>query len=233
MGASNDKRLSRFFYCLNLIEVAESPTPDIIMPKYIIALCDPATTGKTTVINHVWDMLPSFNPTEKQILNPEKDFEIIGIVNSPEVKQHPLRRDVKIGVNSLGDTPDQVSEGLAVLVHNNCDVIVCAARSEEMLQEGIDGLPTAKFNCFLDKVFEDDPRSLKHADRNSIKRKIQDEYEVIICGHFYLKNIKRVSLTERKIMLPPFNNPMISAGNVNLSRLSAQNIVDLIERLMN
>lgn len=200
------------------------------MGKYIIAVCAPEETGKTTLVNNVWDMLPAFNSDEKIILNNRKPYEIIGIVNPPSSGMHPVVRDKKIGVNSLGDKPYQISEGLAVLAHHECDIIVCTARSENDLEEAIDNIATTEFSCNLDKIFEGTPLSLKNADIEAIAAKVK-EYEVIVCCQFYAMNITRMPLKQRYKQPAPDSNPMIEIGNVNLSRVSAQNIIDLIDRL--
>lgn len=224
------------------------------MGKYIIAVLSPKETGKTTVVNNVWDLLPCFDPEEKVILNERKHHEIIGFVDpfgmksggkdNSRIESHPIYRPYRIGVNSLGDTIDQVKEGLAVLIHHDCDIIVCAVRTEikekygndfeYMLREALTNIQTTKLHSnHLDFRYENDrlPRGITEEDLPEIASKIS-EYTVITCGHFRLFDFDHMSLTKSK---GEDKKPEIVRLNgcegLNLDRISAQYIVDFIERL--
>lgn len=213
------------------------------MGKFIIALIGPNETGKTTVLNNVWDLLPCFYPKEKIILNSRKYHEIIGYVDAfkkPGSHHHPIERKIRVGINSLGDTLNQIKEGLAVLIHHECDIIVIAARAElnegkddweYMLKEAINNITNVKLHeNHLDLINKSKDIGIKEHDLQEIAEKIQDYY-VISCGHF------RDFFRERKALKNTYDDPepgiirVPQKGGLNLDRLSAINIVDLIERL--
>lgn len=92
------------------------------MPKYIIAVCAPRNTGKTSVINNVWDLLPCYEEVkvkEKHVLHlphaPLSNPEILGYDKLITPANKPIKRDYTIGVNSRGDDLANILGGLVVL----------------------------------------------------------------------------------------------------------------------
>lgn len=213
------------------------------MGKYIIALIAPNETGKTTVLNNIWDFLPCFYPKEKVFLNPRKYHEIIGYVESFENKEmdhHPIERKRKIGVNSLGDTVEQIKEGLAVLIFHDCDVIIIAVRAElknggddweYMLKEAIANIENTKLNKnHLDLINEGTSRGIKEEDLPKIADKIKG-YNVIACSHY------RDFFSEPKALKNTYDDPepgiirIPGKDGLNIDRLYARQIIDLVEQL--
>ena len=214
--------------------------------KFIICLEAPSNTGKTTTLNYVWELLPAFAGEQKIELNPHKEHEIIGFIERANYLRHPMdeKRNRKIGVNSLGDTVNQVREGLAVLIHNKCDIIVCASRLqvdpsgkygkdiEYMLKEAINTIRDTKLHeNRLDYIFENSSKGIKEEDLGKIENEIK-QYDVITCSQFSDFLRERICLKERHkqgipsaIKLPDKDN------GVNLCLLSAHNILNLIECL--
>lgn len=109
------------------------------MPKkYIIVLIGKQNSGKTTVMNHVWDLLTSYTSTDaKKKLNTNLRKEILGVVSPDIPSSKPIHRDKTVGVNSIGDDAQQVASGLIRLINEESDVIVCTARTVRMYNNAI------------------------------------------------------------------------------------------------
>ncbi|MCH5242531.1 MAG: hypothetical protein J1F67_08930 [Muribaculaceae bacterium] len=216
------------------------------MGKYIIALIAPNETGKTTVINNVWDLLPCFYPEEKVILNDRKYHEIVGYVDGFKNianDHHPIHRPYRVGVNSLGDTVNQIKEGLAVLIHHKCNIIICSARAElpkdgrndweSMLKDAISGISNTDLHeNHLDLINEISPDGIKKEDLEYIAEEVKN-YEIITCGHFRDFKLRGKPLKHTNEDPEPGIIRIPDNKGLNVDRISAQNIVNLIERIQN
>ena len=196
------------------------------MGKYIIAICAPQNSGKTSTINNVWDILPSYysgsRNNEKHIIDWSFKYEILGYVDSHTPDTKPIIRNWKTGVNSLGDNVNQVKVGLALLSDLDCDIIVCAARKTKWIREAIDNINSTTF----EKVFKQNEYAFAKIDLKEIEAKLA-AYTVIFTTPYIYEGSNPIAL---KHVAPPFESP-IKLGGVNLDRVMAQNIVNLIERL--
>lgn len=181
------------------------------MGKYIIAIIAPNETGKTSVVKTFWNKY-----SKGKLLNTDKKYETIGFWDEPEIS-------MRIGVNSLGDTIKQIQEGLAVLLHYECDIIVCTARNENALITAKDNLEKTVFECHLDDSIVITPTELEKLSKISRS----DEYSVITCGHFS-EVCDRISLTERDKRNEDHNRIV---GGVNLNEFTAEILMELIEKL--
>ena len=181
------------------------------MGKYILAIIAPNETGKTTVVKTFWNKY-----SKGYRLNSDKKYETIGYWDDIKTKR-------RIGVNSLGDTIKQIQEGLALLLHYQCDIIVCTARSQNALITAKDNLEKTVFECHLDDSIVITPAKLEKLSK--IAR--SDEYSIITCGHFS-EVCDRMSLTERDRRKESHHRIV---GGINLNDFTSEMIMNLIEKL--
>ncbi len=169
--------------------------------KYVIAVIGERKTGKTCVINNVWDLLPCYESSDKVDLSTHKTpYEIWGYVE-PSTSCKLIERSYRIGVASLGDTVEEIEKRVEPLMNvYKCGIIVCACH-----------LPGS------DNTFQ----------------KIKDlsnkfKYKLITYSHFCNYGADRSSLRKK---FSSKSSALIITGSVNLTRLSAMSIVNLIEQL--
>lgn len=91
------------------------------MKKQLIALRGSSSVGKSTSIHILYRLLIS-EPTSKA-LSYEAHGRKLDFVSIVEVDGY------KIGLVNRGDRPGVLSQLLVELVHKQCDIIVCAART--------------------------------------------------------------------------------------------------------
>lgn len=181
------------------------------MGKYIIALMGASNTGKSCVLKKLWDILPGKG---EKIFNKRAKYNVIG------VKTVKLS---KIGMCSFGDVTDgddleSIQSGLALMIKLNCNIIVCACHTRKQFFNAIDNLPETSIN----KRLEDASVTLN--DLISIQPTIKSEYEIIGCGHFCDWNILPQPISKT-------HKTYARVGGINLTELSAKNILNLINSL--
>lgn len=181
------------------------------MAKYIIVLTGKPDTGKTTVLNNVWDMLPSFDGSGKDISSSSVKNEIVGVCNPDLTPMCGVIRNKKIGVNSIGDNSYEIQKGLTELMLKDCDIIVCASRTPFLFNKAVNNLHIMSINPTLAAL------GVTPSLLASIQHRILTSFDILFYGNISV-NIFGTYPTTAPL---PFNH----------HRLSAQYIVNLIERL--
>lgn len=170
--------------------------------KFIIAVIGEEAVGKTCTIRNVWEMLPACHLSGKHILKDSLLHEVWGYVEYAEDKKGFYPHHSKVGVASRGDNSEEIKEWVIPLIEDyECEIVVCACHSS-----GDDTLTTVKSIAW------------------------QHDYELITVGNFtlYKDYQNRESL---KSKIKEGKSPVVEVEGVNLSRLSAKSIVELIEML--
>lgn len=199
------------------------------MLKYIIVVTGKSNTGKTTMFNQLWDLLPSFYTAEKVIYY-STDFNITGHVEPKIIDSHPVNRLWRTGIHSSGDLQEDIQQGLVDLIHSDCDVVVVASRSENMFINAINTILSTKIISRMVK------RGVTKSDCIKAQQTIFDSLgniipSIIFCSHFQKYYKDKITLSNLMAMTSPPHpvNPIV--GGVDLNRVFAQHLVDLIERL--
>lgn len=191
------------------------------MDKIIILIVGEEKTGKTTVINHVWDLLPTFSK-KRQLLN-HKIQEILGVVDSCSKTRRGIDRPLKIGVSSWGDTPELIQMGIIYLVNENCDITICASHTIEQFLEAIHTLSEYPIDEDMKK------KGISEEMLPDIQNKIEN-YRIVTFSPFtnYIESSKRKAIPScsKKEL---YNNSHVE--DINISRLSAATIVTLVDNL--
>lgn len=209
------------------------------MGTYIIGLIAEEKTGKTSVLNNVWDLLPCYNSVDKKEYY-KLPHEIVGHVELYSNNAKAIHREFKVGINSLGDSVDDIRRGLVDLLYSGCDIIICAARTTDDLLEAIQTLTSTVISSRMTKNASTRGVTKNKALDDNFLPKAQSmiqNYELIITSHLqkYIEPSCRLAISKK--LHPASNTSPIKVeefvGNVNLTRLSAQHIVDLVERLIN
>lgn len=183
------------------------------MGKYFIVVTGKPDTGKTTVINNVWDMLPSFNGSGKHILSSLSSREIVGICEPDVTPKCGILRNKKIGVNSVGDNSYEIQRGIIQLMLQECDIIVCASRTPDLFNKAIKNLPSMTINSLLSSW------SVTPSVLANIHHEIITNFDVLFYGNI---SVNIFGTYPSSITPLPFNH----------HRLSAQYIVNIIENLI-
>ena len=183
------------------------------MGKYIIVITGKPDTGKTTVINNVWDLLPSFDGSGKRILSSSGSHEIVGICEPDPTQKCRILRDKKIGVNSIGDNSYEIQRGIIQLMLLDCDIIVCASRTPDLFNKAISNLPSMTINSLLSSW------GVTPSILASIQQVILTNFDVLFYGNISVNIFGTYPSSSAPL---PFNH----------HRLSAQYIVNIIENLI-
>lgn len=170
-----------------------------------------SNTGKSCVLKKLWDILPG---EIENIFNKRAKYNVTGIKT---VKLSKIGM-CTIGDVSDGDTPDSIQSCLALMVKLNCRIIVCACHTRKQFFNAIDNLPSTTINKWLEEV------DVTFDDLLTIKSIIKKEYKIIGCGHFCDWNIIPQSITQT-------HKTSAIVGDVDLTELSAKNILNLIDSL--
>lgn len=209
------------------------------MGKYIIVDSYLPNTGKTKVMNELWDLLPSYLPpainSGKEIFSSLSSNEIIG-TDTPDFpkKMHYIGRRAKIGINSIGDSIIHIVGGLIFLLKKECDIIVCTCHTEAALRKAIINFdttfgrkPNDRDEKFWRKMFINHlGKDVTDQEIKELKDDVLSQYTIITTSHFCVVDPYQPH-KPNSIKLP------ISVGSCNnLNRLSAFHILDLIERLV-
>lgn len=113
---------------------------------------------------------------------------------------------VRCGVIADGDSPDDIINGMEKLSLFSCDLVLCCAHSQHIL-----------FKAYN-----------KYLTLNGIEEE-SDKPNIIFFSHFSLFDPKRPTLSEKKKKGLAFD---VSIDGFNLSEISAQNIINLIQLLI-
>lgn len=194
------------------------------MCKYIIAVVADEKTGKTTVINNVWDLLPCYDCVQKHI-DYNLHHEIVGYVRSYDNFKKGVFRNLQVGVNSIGDNVPEIRQGLVDMLFDGSDILVCACHKVDDLIEAMNSLTST---VLLKRMAD---RGIKTSFLPIAQSTIKD-YKIICCSHF------------QKYIEPSLRKPIrhstsatraatMEVEGINLSRLSAQSIVNLIDQIIN
>ncbi len=167
----------------------------------MIAVCGSDETGKTCTIRNVWDMLPADHKSKKVSINDGLLHEVWGYVDYDKDEKGFFPERSRIGVASRGDTSDEIREWVIPLAKDYDCDLIVCACHPEA----------------------DD-------DTMVYVRKIATDYsfELIMFGNFFLESEDGEALKKK---IHAKKSPIIKAGNVNLNRLSAKAIIELIEGL--
>ena len=191
------------------------------MDKIIILVVGEEKTGKTTVLNHVWDLLPSFSG--KRILLDRKIQEILGVVDPCCKQRRGINRPLKIGVSSWGDTEELIQTGIIYLANEQCDVMICAAHTVNQFLNALANLKDYSVDEDMKKegISED---TLPHL-KNELGK-----YRIVTFSPFtnYIEYGERKSIpscTSQEL----YDNSHLE--DINISRLSAETIVNLVDKL--
>ena len=182
------------------------------MGKYIMALMGTSNIGKSCVLKKLWDFLPG---KVENIFNKRAIYNITGIKNTKLTKIGMCT----IGDVSDGDDLDSIQGGLALMVKKNCDIIVCACHTRKQFFNAINNLSSTTINKRLEDSGINGIKDLK-----SIEEIIKKEYKIIGCGHFCDWNITPQPISQTK-------KTYAKVGGVDLTELSAQNILNLMNSL--
>lgn len=201
-----------------------------MIKKYIIAVVAEDKSGKTSVLNNLWDLLPSYHSNDKIIIT-HKSHEIIGYCSSFADDRKAIQRDNIIGINSLGDNIEEIRRGFVELLYAaDCSIIVCTAHTINDLLEARDTLCATTITDQMKK------RGITGIFLPKAQSKI-NEFDILVTRH--IQNYYDPKL--RKSIKTKFNDPTNKkpikieefVENVNITRLSAFHILDLVERLIN
>lgn len=209
------------------------------MGAYIIGLIAEDKTGKTSVLNNVWDLLPCYNSVDKKEYY-KLSHEIVGHVELYSNNAKAIHREFKVGINSFGDSVDDIRRGLVELLYSGCDIIICAARKTDDLLEAIHTLTSTVITSRMTKNASTRGVSKYNALDDNFLPMAQSlilNYELIVTSHLqkYIEPTCRRAISKKLYPASDMTPLKVEeiVGNVNLTRLSAQHIVDLVERLIN
>lgn len=191
------------------------------MNKILLLVVGEEKTGKTTVLNHVWDLLPS--SSRKRSLLGHKIQEVLGVVEPYCKHRRGIERPLKIGVSSWGDTPELIQMGIIYLANEGCDFIICASHTIEQFLNSIHSLSDYPAN-------EDMKKKGISEERLPIIQEEIKKYQIVTFSPFtnYMEPSKRKAIPScsKKEL---FENSHIA--DANISRLSAEAIITLVDRL--
>ena len=178
------------------------------IPNFIIVDIGAGNSGKSTTLNNVWDLLPCYDPNEKIILNGVDRNGILGYVIPFSSKNLTVDRRYVIGLNANGDSVHEIFEGMDELVKHDCDIIICCARSMGSFDEAL--------KLLLDKY--------------NVETHKKEIPKIVRFSHFakwpYEKDGIRTKRNRSELSC-------IKIGNANITRISAQSVINLIEQLIN
>lgn len=190
------------------------------MDKILIVVVGEEKTGKTTFFNNLWDLLPTY---VKKINYYNLPHEIRGCVEAYEESKKGIKRPLRICVNSIGDTIDEIRIGLVDMLFDKPDIMVCACHTIKDMIKSINSLSDTK-------------PSKNMAERDITKAFLEKAQSMI--GEY-----KLVTFSPLTKYIPPIDRKAISkctvkelyenmrVNDINISRLSAKCIVEFIETL--
>lgn len=126
------------------------------MNNTIFAIRGKANIGKTSTIKYIYEFLKEKYPNsviEKVILS--TDIKIVITINN-----------ILIGIESQGDPNSRLAESLDDFIKNNCNIIICGARTRGMTNDWIKKYSTQFEIKWIKKVISDDKTNEDKDNRN-------------------------------------------------------------------